>query len=550
MQPNVKNDEPNPSPEASTSLVSVTKSLISRALFWSALYSLGLWKVHPGWLVLPITLRILWKRSKIKSLIQRPVHKVSDLPSWIYFPDCDRAEWINSILTQLWPALQEHIAGRLREMTANDGLLYGLTFSSTSIGNIPPRIEGVKVYKPNQVSRNEIVIDINIVLASDCYLKAGFWSWFGFAVRDLYLHGTLRITLCPLLKDLPLIGNIDVAFITPPNLDFDMEGVANILDVPGLSRIVRNVIIEQICSLMVLPNAIKTPLVTQKECEIMKYCPNEFKKLQLLHIRVIEANGLKGTDFVFMGKATADPYCVVKVASQIGKSQIKKETLNPKWDFTMEVLVDAAHVGFLELEIWDWDKGKSDDFMGRVVLALDQVYQSARGKPVSLSLEGRKPLGNICFETKWFHLSQNIADLEAHSTALSETAAVLQVYIDCCKNLVNKKGRAPKAKLTMKCGHDEVQESEVQDYSQNPEIEEEFDFLVSNPLTDKFTIQLEDTKYKTDLGIVRVALSELLSRPNYRLKSQPFRVEQTRSNAQIVMELQLQFLKPIPQYGS
>ena len=35
--------------------------------------------------------------------------RIQDLPNWVYFPDYDRSEWINRILNQLWPSLEEMI---------------------------------------------------------------------------------------------------------------------------------------------------------------------------------------------------------------------------------------------------------------------------------------------------------------------------------------------------------------------------------------------------------------------------------------------------------
>ena len=37
----------------------------------------------------------------------------------------------------------------------------------------------------------------------------------------------------PLITEVPLIGGIQVYFLTPPDIDFDLGGVANALDAPG-----------------------------------------------------------------------------------------------------------------------------------------------------------------------------------------------------------------------------------------------------------------------------------------------------------------------------
>ena len=32
-----------------------------------------------------------------------------DLPSWVFFPDKERAEWVNNIMKQLWPYVNEFV---------------------------------------------------------------------------------------------------------------------------------------------------------------------------------------------------------------------------------------------------------------------------------------------------------------------------------------------------------------------------------------------------------------------------------------------------------
>jgi hypothetical protein len=59
----------------------------------------------------------LWRERtanlrKIKSDMIRAVHldeknailaRLDEVPSWVHFPDKERAEWINKILKQVWP---------------------------------------------------------------------------------------------------------------------------------------------------------------------------------------------------------------------------------------------------------------------------------------------------------------------------------------------------------------------------------------------------------------------------------------------------------------
>ena len=103
-----------------------------------------------------------------------------------------------------------------------------MTFFS---GRIPPRVTGIKVYDKN-VARDEIIMDLDLVFASDCDIKFSLKK-ISAKIGDFSLRGLLRVVFKPLITDVPLIGGVQVYFLTPPEIDFDLGGVANALDAPG-----------------------------------------------------------------------------------------------------------------------------------------------------------------------------------------------------------------------------------------------------------------------------------------------------------------------------
>lgn len=64
-------------------------------------------------------------------------------------------------------------------------------------------------------------------------------------LRLLQLHGMLRVVMKPLITSIPLVGGLQVFFLNNPDIDFDLVGIADFLDMPGL-RLVNNVSIEKI----------------------------------------------------------------------------------------------------------------------------------------------------------------------------------------------------------------------------------------------------------------------------------------------------------------
>ena len=89
----------------------------------------------------------------------------------------ERAEWINSIMQQLWPNVGHYTRKVIAESVepavkaALDGYGFGnFKFEKVVLGQIPPRITGIKVYDKN-TNRNEIIMDLDLVFASDCDIK-------------------------------------------------------------------------------------------------------------------------------------------------------------------------------------------------------------------------------------------------------------------------------------------------------------------------------------------------------------------------------------------
>ena len=43
----------------------------------------------------------------------------------------------------------------------------------------------------------------------------------------------LRVVMKPLIQSMPLVGGLQIFFLNNPNIDFNLVGAADILDMPG-----------------------------------------------------------------------------------------------------------------------------------------------------------------------------------------------------------------------------------------------------------------------------------------------------------------------------
>lgn len=51
------------------------------------------------------------------------------------------------------------------------------------------------------------------------------------------MHGMIRIVMKPLITSVPLIGGVQIFFLDQPKIDFELTGVADLLEMPGIRYI-------------------------------------------------------------------------------------------------------------------------------------------------------------------------------------------------------------------------------------------------------------------------------------------------------------------------
>ena len=94
-------------------------------------------------------------------------------------------------------------------------------------------------------------------------------------------------------------------------------------------------------------------------------------------VRVVRATGLLAAD----RGGTSDPYVVVQSAGgKKAKTSVKKRTLDPEWDETLELSVYDVSAP-LSFAVWDHDKVGTNDSLGAGEVLLGQC---APGAPTSL----------------------------------------------------------------------------------------------------------------------------------------------------------------------
>ncbi|XP_026324358.1 extended synaptotagmin-2-B isoform X2 [Hyposmocoma kahamanoa] len=544
------------------SVLSMIYRFFKKVSIVGAVYLVGYMQWSVAWLIGPVVLSLLRDRWRRESEYRRSLAKAAaqtsekdvvlarldDLPAWVFFPDVERAEWLNRILLQLWPnvnhftrtLLKDSIEPAVAESLANYKL-QGFKFERMILGTIAPRVGGVKVYDKN-LSRNEIIMDIDLFYAGDCDISFVVQRIRG-GIKDLQIHGMVRVVMKPLITKMPLVGGLQIFFLNNPSIDFNLVGAADVLDMPGLSDILRRCIVEQVAKMMVLPN--KLPIKLSDDIPTVDLRMPEPEGV--LRIHLVQAQNLMKKDVSMLGKGKSDPYAIITVGAQQWKTKHIDNNVNPRWDYWCEARVMQSVGQALEIEVFDKDEGNNDDKLGRCSLDISQVVKSGRLDTWQTLQQAKH--GKVHLRLSWHRLSSDLLDL---SHALTETllvktgeisSAVLSVYIDSCKKLPSARPASkPDPYLIVTVGK-KTENTAVQMRTDNPVYEIGYSFLVQNPEIDNLEIKAIDQKTGNPLGQLSYSIASLLKQKDLSMITQPLMLQKSGPESKIIMSLQLRILK-------
>lgn len=351
--------------------------------------------------------------------------RLKEFPSWFNFPDVERVEWINEMAKIFWPHISDYGDRILRlqvEPVAREALekykLWGFKFRQIQFGRMPPRITGVKVY--NTSNREEVIMDLDVEYFGDADIAISLMRVVA-SVGDVQFEGKLRIILKPLIGDVPIVGGIQMFFVKPPVINFDLGGVASVLDFPGLNSMLREAIQDQIALRMLIPNKIAIVLTDKVSAEELKMP----RPLGVMGIKVIEAKNLMQTDSKF---EKIDPYVVIQQGIREKRTTIGSGR-NPAWNELLEFPIEVPESEELQIVLYDRDKFSDDDFLGQARINVSVIVKE-HILDTWITLDGVDS-GQLHIKLYWLPTSKNEMDYKA-SKGSKHSRAIVMFYLDSC----------------------------------------------------------------------------------------------------------------------
>ncbi|XP_039074126.1 extended synaptotagmin-3 [Hyaena hyaena] len=562
----------SPEPRLSSQLLPELYTFVARVLFYLApVYLAGYLGLSITWLLLGALLWMWWRRNRRGKLgrlaaafefldnerqfISREL-RGQHLPAWIHFPDVERVEWANKIISQIWPYLsmimenkfREKLEPKIREKSIH---LKTFTFTKLYFGQKCPRVNGVKAHT-NHRNRRQVVLDLQICYIGDCEISAELQK-IQAGVNGIQLQGTLRIILEPLLVDKPFVGAVTVFFLQKPHLQINWTGLTNLLDAPGINEVSDSLLEDLIAAHLVLPNRVTVPVKKGLDVTNLLFpLPCGVTRVHLL-----EAEKLAQKDSFLGIRGKSDPYAKVSIGLQHFRSRTIYKNLNPAWNEVFEFMVYEVPGQDLEVDVYDEDADR-DDFLGSLQICLADVMTN-RVVDEWFVLNDTTS-GRLHLRLEWLSLIASpdalTEDQGGHSTA------ILVVFLESACNLPtnpfdylngeyrakklprctkNKASRDPSSYVKLSVGK-KTHMSKTCPHTKDPVWSQVFSFFVCDVATEELRLKVLDDGQECALGVLEFPLCQILPYTDLTLE-QRFQLDHSGLDSLISMRLVLRLLR-------
>uniref|UniRef100_A0A8D1NFI9 Extended synaptotagmin-3 n=1 Tax=Sus scrofa TaxID=9823 RepID=A0A8D1NFI9_PIG len=563
---------PGREPRVPSQLLPELYTFVARVLFYLApVYLAGYLGLSITWLLLGALLWMWWRRNRRGKLgrlaaafeflenerqfISREL-RGQHLPAWIHFPDVERVEWANKIISQIWPYLsmimenkfREKLEPKIREKSTH---LRTFTFTKLYFGQKCPRVNGVKAHT-NQCNRRQVVLDLQICYIGDCEISVELQK-IQAGVNGIQLQGTLRVILEPLLVDKPFVGAVTVFFLQKPHLQINWTGLTNLLDAPGINEVTDSLLEDLIAAHLVLPNRVTVPVKKGLDLTNLRFP----LPCGVIRVHLLEAEKLAQKDNFLGIRGKSDPYAKMSIGLQHFRSKTIYKNLNPTWNEVFEFIVYEVPGQDLEVDLYDEDPDR-DDFLGSLQICLGDVMTN-RVVDEWFALKDTTS-GRLHLRLEWLSL---IADpdalIEDHG---SSSTAILVVFLESACNLPrnpfdylngeyqakklsrsarNKVSRDPSSYVKLSVGK-KTYLSKTCPRSKDPVWSQVFSFFVHSVAAEQLHLKVLDDDQECALGVLEFPLCQLLPYADLTLE-QRFQLDHSGLDSLISMRLVLRFLR-------
>eukprot|EP00268_Persea_americana_P046888 TRINITY_DN484_c0_g1_i3.p1 TRINITY_DN484_c0_g1~~TRINITY_DN484_c0_g1_i3.p1 ORF type:complete len:538 (+),score=108.62 TRINITY_DN484_c0_g1_i3:832-2445(+) len=514
-------------------------------------------------IVLGYFLFIYFQPNDVKDPTVRPLveqdskslqRMLPEIPLWVKNPDYDRVDWLNKFLESMWPYLDKAICKTSKEIAKpiiaqnmEKFKIDSIEFEALTLGTLPPTFQGMKVYLTDE---KELIMEPSLKWAGNpnvIVVVKAFGMKATVQVLDLQVFAAPRITLKPLVSSFPCFAKILVSLMEKPHVDFGLKVLgADVMSIPGLYRLVQEIIKDQVANMYLWPQRLEIPVMDPTKAEK--------RPVGILHVKVLRASNLRKKDL--LGKS--DPYVKLKLTEdklQSKKTKVKHSNLNPEWNEEFNMVIKDPESQALEFNVYDWEQVGKHDKMGMNVIPVKELTAD-EPKMLTLNLlknmdpndpQNEKSRGQLTMQLtykpfKEDDLTEDATEngyvVETASANAPEGGGMLVVTVHEAQDVEGKHHTNPYVRVLFR---GEERKTKHVKKNRDPRWEHEFEYMLEEPpLNDKMHIEVVSKPpriglhSKELLGYVDITLGDVVR--NKRINEKYHLIDS--KNGRLQVELQ------------
>jgi len=435
-------------------------------------------------------------------------------------------EWIQTVIQQLSPRFGEfasdilsHQVEPLIQKVFSQSNVPNVEFKFTKLefGDVPPKVENVETHgtPEGQETTKSVTIDFDFIYVGNCDLQVSILG-IDTGVRDVQMSARARLVMKPTTKQVPFVGGLQFCFLTIPQIGFDLDGIADIIDWAPLKRKVIKELQEDVANRCVYPNFYKIPMSSDgTNIEVVK----AFDPTAVLIVKLCSAEnlakkgGLSGGLRSLVGQNLPDPYAKIRLGATVYTTEEIKNDQNPTWSENENVfLLDTVKGHNVRIDFYDMDSFSRDNFLGKIVKSIADIPEiEVLDETMELlddEIENNsKTPTDVSGEAK---LQFQVLPIRSEPSGFTNRFSIASIFIYSFNNLniMDDGNIYPNSQVTIQAG-DQIKLSEIKKDSPHPEFQESFVFLLKQEQSDEINITICDVDNGSELGKVTLSLIEL-----------------------------------------
>lgn len=301
----------------------------------------------------------------------------------LFQPDYDRVRFMNKILKQLWPhlspAIHKEVVAQskepIRKALENIPLVKGIRVHTLDLGTRPFRLDSIKSYDSDG---NTLMIEAPIFWGGDILVRLILEVYICGKIVDVPIQvsciqfkALARITIYPLVEQLPCVGGVTFSLLEEPTVDMDLRildspDLLSIPPIPTVLKILKKIFIGK---MLMYPNEIAVPIMPNYG---LPPPPKGIFRIRVLYGLNIKSSWID----------EVDPFARIEVRKGRGVStNIVDNNINPVWDETFDMVVDNFEKQKITVSVYD-DDILAPSLVGAVCLDLSSAeFTETPNKP-------------------------------------------------------------------------------------------------------------------------------------------------------------------------